>query len=769
MGNHILYVTPFFPPYDRGGMEISLKLLSETFARKGWRVTVATPGYGEKAIRVIKGNPEIVYVPWSNHTNPASIFTPFAIKRFARYCLNAIPKPDLIDTYSWPRAGLRLGKLWRVPVVASIRDASIISDLRDSPKPKRIFISEYFRHRLRRYRISPLQIAFAIFGYWRQLADWKALANVDHVTYASNALKELFKDLPTPGTTIYSCTTLPAKLPRLSIPQRNHSLPLFVFAGRLGKGKGAQLLLEAATHELRKKADFQCVFIGQGELEAAIRKTEFPNHVLFLGRRSREEVLVIMKQARATIVPSQVFEGFPRSAIESISVGVPVIGTTVGGIPEAVSKAGLLVPPTAYSLGKAVRILVGDHKEISRLKAIARAQAQKYTPNNAYDRVAPIYSGLLKKKLAVMMALGSSLKDQSNSGQDTRFINYYLKPYAEHFSVDIFSYAAEAPSLPPNVNLYPNRWRLHRLFYAFMMPFLYSHQLKSASGIRVMQMTGALPAVLAKWALGIPFVATYGYCYSDLARVVNKPVAAFFLSFLEWIGSLNADKIIVTNPVVRDYLIAKRRIAPQKIVSVPNGVDTAAFHPINIKPKQRWRLLSVGRLENEKNYLALINAVSQSRFKKKIEIIIIGQGSLEQQLIDQADRHGIKLTLKKPVPYDTIAKEYQRADIFILPSLSEGQPKVLIEAMAVGLPCIGTPCPGIKTMLKQKINGMITTGFEASHLVKAVDEILTNFHLAQKLGQNARETACKYYDLRVNVQREIKILNRVARAPSHDC
>lgn len=397
MRKSIVYVTPFYPPYDVGGMEISLQLLAEEMAKHDWDVTIITPGYGEKDVRKTSGNPAVIYVPWPNDTRPIALFTPRATRRFAHHVIQVYPqRPSLIDAYAWPSVGAALKKLWQVPFVASVRDATLLNDLRANATPRRMSLPAYFRERFRIYGISPIQFAYGVFGYLKTAYQWNALRHADHVTYASQALQHLFQTLKRPGTPIYSCAGIQNIPHSYDIPGRKKDLPLIVYAGRLGTGKGAPWLYKSVCNLLEKKLAFQCIFIGVGELEKELSHTPFPEHILFLGRKPREAVLAIMRQSDATIVPSCIFEGFPRAAIESIALGTPVIGTHIGGVPEAIGTSGIIVPPNdTPALQNAIETLLFNETKRTQIMQSVANDKTRFTPHAAYQRAIVVYEHML--------------------------------------------------------------------------------------------------------------------------------------------------------------------------------------------------------------------------------------------------------------------------------------------------------------------------------------------------------------------------------------
>ncbi|GAI77027.1 unnamed protein product [marine sediment metagenome] len=133
------------------------------------------------------------------------------------------------------------------------------------------------------------------------------------------------------------------------------------------------------------------LFIGKGRKP----KTKHKN-IKFLGRLDYKKTLNIISQSFATFVPSQIFEAFPRTAIESLVYSVPVIGTKVGGILEAVGKGGIIVSAgRAEKLAEAGQLLLKDKNLYNKQKEGAKVQARKFCQTEIVKKVLKVYQSLL--------------------------------------------------------------------------------------------------------------------------------------------------------------------------------------------------------------------------------------------------------------------------------------------------------------------------------------------------------------------------------------
>jgi glycosyltransferase involved in cell wall biosynthesis len=122
---------------------------------------------------------------------------------------------------------------------------------------------------------------------------------------------------------------------------------------------------------------------------------------------------------------------------------------------------------------------------------------------------------------------------------------------------------------------------------------------------------------------------------------------------------------------------------------------------------QHWRLINIGTMNvYYKGQVHLIEAVARCRnLGLDIDLVLLGDGAIRCKLESYAIQLGIREHIKfmgHLSPGDPVRAELDRSDLFVLPSLTEGLPRALMEGMARGLPCIGTNIPGIAELLNQE-------------------------------------------------------------------
>jgi glycosyltransferase involved in cell wall biosynthesis len=367
--------------------------------------------------------------------------------------------------------------------------------------------------------------------------------------------------------------------------------------------------------------------------------------------------------------------------------------------------------------------------------------------------------------LGLLPSIRGGLGELARTGQHTRLIEGYLRPYARAFEeVLYFSYLAESlgtyttdPELSARVRLFAaGGW--HPWAYSFVMPFRYARELRRCSILRVFQITGAMPAVIAKRRFGTPFVATYGFWYGRLAR--SRATGAL-RRVVETLGLREADAVIVTTPELGTHVAA--RVGAAKVHLIPNGVDTALFAPAPPRPRRTKNVLYVGRLSEEKNLGALVEAAARLVGRFDLRLTFIGDGPSRASLEGRARVLGVPVEFIPVVEHRRIPGYLAAADAFVLPSRTEGHPKVLLEAMSAGVPCVASNVSGNRSILEPGATGLLFELGDDAALADALARVLGDAALAQALGARARARVLERYDLARLVGKEIELLKQLGR------
>lgn len=359
--------------------------------------------------------------------------------------------------------------------------------------------------------------------------------------------------------------------------------------------------------------------------------------------------------------------------------------------------------------------------------------------------------------IGVFLAIGESLNDFKRKGQLKRLTDYNLKKYAQAFDkVYVFTYSDERNfRLPKNCKLITNSGNLHRYIYSLLMPIVKRRQIQECHVLRGFQITGGIPAVVSKILYGKKYVINYGYDYAAIASIEGKPIQSLVFKLIEFPIIKFADAIIATSEQIRKALV--REIGSKKTYLFPNGVDTKLFKEKRKNINTKLTVMYIGRLEKQKNLTSLIEAVKDL---KNVRLIFFGDGSQKKYLLASAREKSVELEIKNPIPWEQIPEALSTADIFALPSLKEGNPKILLEAMSCAKAVIGSKVSGISELIKDHENGLLTT-IDPNSIKEAIKR-LQNHKLRLKLGFNARKYIVENYEVFNLLEKETNLLKRIA-------
>jgi len=201
---------------------------------------------------------------------------------------------------------------------------------------------------------------------------------------------------------------------------------------------------------------------------------------------------------------------------------------------------------------------------------------------------------------------------------------------------------------------------------------------------------------------------------------------------------------ICVSKEVKNFTIEKASIPEHKLEIVENGIPDSSLDAVTSYRNKKANSLIIGtiaRLSKQKGIKYLLHAAKRviKQFPG-VTFIIAGKGPLASQLKELSIKLGISDKVKLLGFRNDIPELLSVIDIFVLPSLWEGMPNVVLEAMAAGKPVIATDTGGSKDLIDSNINGVLVEPGNSEALAEAILKLLGNPAQRQRLGESARKT-----------------------------
>ncbi len=293
-------------------------------------------------------------------------------------------------------------------------------------------------------------------------------------------------------------------------------------------------------------------------------------------------------------------------------------------------------------------------------------------------------------------------------------------------------------------------------FYSFFLPFIQARHIKQCHILKNDQMDGSWSAVLAKILLRKKLLIRTGFTLSVFMHQKSARLKELIAILMEKFAYFFCDYATVSSQHSKDYIIKKYHLSNKNVGVIYNYIDTDKFTVIeNINKKNR--LLFIGRLDSQKNLINLFYALGDV----KIGLDVYGDGTLKGELVRLAAKLEIDVRFLGKIANDQMPNIMNQYTYYILPSVYEGMPKTLIEAMSCGLICIGTNTLGINEVMNNE-TGYLIPGTDssdiASTIIKAVNSRDNN-----SIAQNARSFARHKFSLGEYVLKESDIFSYLMR------
>lgn len=213
--------------------------------------------------------------------------------------------------------------------------------------------------------------------------------------------------------------------------------------------------------------------------------------------------------------------------------------------------------------------------------------------------------------------------------------------------------------------------------------------------------------------------------------------------FIRWLWR-DADALVAVSNGLRSY--AKETSPDLPIQVISNAIDLSAFTPAPQRDTNGLvRLLYVGRFNVFKNVETLVEAVGKLSQMDvgEFELNLVGEGEQRPVLERIVSELGLTRRVKFAgwVARDQIADHYRLADVFVTATTWEGMPNTVLEAMACGLPIVGTQASGLHELVRDGLNGYLVPTKDPEALAQALARLMGDGYERRRMGRESRRLA----------------------------
>jgi glycosyltransferase involved in cell wall biosynthesis len=545
--------------------------------------------------------------------------------------------------------------------------------------------------------------------------------------------------------------TLPA------MPRRPGILRVGMIARMNTRSKNHLVFLHAATRLCSRSNDVEFVMVGDGplrpELEREADNLGLKARVFFLG--DRQDISAVLASLDISVLPSS-SESLSNAVLESMSAGVPVIASSVGGNLELLAQGrGILVAAgDDKALADNIERLLRDAALRAELRRNAKHYAQaNFTLEQTRKRYEDLYRQLLEKKNWLAnrdWSYSSSTRKRADrirvaliapspryvGGQSVQ-ANLLLRHWRDDPATEV-SFIPIDPSLPQ-----PLAWVEQIPFLRTLIrgPMYMVSLWRDLSAVEIAHIFSAsywsflvapLPAWLIARLRGTKTVIHYhsGEARDHLCRFRGVR------SVLE-----DADRLVVPSGYLADVF---RKFGLQAQV-VPNIVDLGQFS-FRVRKPLRPHLIYTRGFHPYYCPDVVIRAFAQVRqVFREAKLDLVGKGRMEPQMRKLAQELMLSgVNFVSAVPHEEISRFYDAADIFINASSLDNMPVSILEAFASGTPVVSTAPEGMSYLVEHERTGLLSEPGDAGALAENVIRLLRHPELALRLTLNAHEEVKRY-------------------------
>ena len=344
--------------------------------------------------------------------------------------------------------------------------------------------------------------------------------------------------------------------------------------------------------------------------------------------------------------------------------------------------------------------------------------------------------------IGVFLTRGYGLNSWKINGTLNRELDFYSSLLDQKAKIFFFSY--EKKNIEPTEYLKKNTFVLTRpsfipkYLYSFLIPFIHRKSLAQLDVIKTNQIQGSLEAFFCSLIFKKSFYSRSGYINSSNPSFKNLFfLTKFLITLEEYISCKYSKNISVSSQFAINHLSKKYNVPISKFTLMYNFVDNVFFESFkkrNYILKDVLKVCFVGRLVELKQPLLLFDILENI---KNIELYILGKGPLIDEMKKKFSKSSIKLKFVKKLSNYEIADFFIDKHILLLPTLEEGNSKVIIEAMSSGLTVLSNNINANKELITNSFNGFLIDNNEIALYKYYLKEIINKKIDLKKIGDNA--------------------------------
>lgn len=218
-----------------------------------------------------------------------------------------------------------------------------------------------------------------------------------------------------------------------------------------------------------------------------------------------------------------------------------------------------------------------------------------------------------------------------------------------------------------------------------------------------------------------------------------------------------------------------KALIDREIHLIPNGIDTERFKPmernealaetVKVEGERSKVVGFVGELREKKGLAALLSGCAQLIKKTPATLLIIGQirDGEDKKAFEEfkTSNPQLPITVTGHIPHKDMPAYYSLMDVFVHPSLRDGMPNALLEAMACGKPVLATPVGGALDVIEDGKNGMLANVNDANDLAEKILGLLESPEKRAALGKNARESILNRFTPEKELQANLEVYRTI--------